>query len=140
VLTGPAEAVNIAASTLARMTSSISGRILTNPRKHPLFATLLLALHVAVLGAAPIADAVAESSANGSFVHVEAPGTNCPPIHNDFTCQFCRVVNHNVVGFDSALPVSFYAMYSAGALHASDHVFVAAPLSTPFAPRPPPLA
>jgi hypothetical protein len=111
------------------------------PRRHPLLVTFLLALHVTVLGTAPIADAIAEASSARTFVHIEAPGRNkCPPVHDDLTCQFCRVVSHNQFGSVSALPLFAAASIHVPGPSTSPVVGLARDGVTPFAPRPPPIA
>jgi hypothetical protein len=55
-------------------------------------AACAVALHLLLLGAAPLAEALAEAR-RGSQAHVEAEATKtCPPAHNALYCQLCRVL------------------------------------------------
>jgi hypothetical protein len=61
----------------------LTGRIVT---------AVVLALHVGVLGVAPLAEAFARAN-RGEQAHVEPDGSRgCPPGHNDLYCQICRVL------------------------------------------------
>jgi hypothetical protein len=109
------------------------------PRRHPVLVTFLLALHIIVLGTAPVADAIAEAQGARAFVHIEAPGTNkCPPVHNDLNCQFCRAAGHTFFGGVSVLPLFASAGVRLQPSPRSDNAIHALDGVAPFAARPPP--
>jgi hypothetical protein len=103
-------------------------------------AAFAVALHLLLLGAAPLAEAWAEARRD-SQAHLEAEATkSCPPGHNALYCQLCRVLSgakpataaHPLVADHrpvARVPAEFYQLHRSTPLSGS-----------PLGPRAPPLS
>ena len=62
-------------------------------------STLVLLLHMAVVGAAPLADAVLDIESRAfAFSHVESEDSkHCAPPHDHLFCQLCRVIGGGAI-------------------------------------------
>ena len=66
----------------------------------------MLALSTTVAALLPIADARAEIESSRARPHVEQPGsTRCPQVHDELTCQLCRVLRLANTGAPSTAPL-----------------------------------
>lgn len=99
----------------------------------------LFLLQLALVGAAPYADARLEAREGHGSVHLDSPSTDCNVGHDHFLCTVCRALTLGATppatnGFSSGLPADLLASVSpehvrAGAIEATSRSSRAPPTS-----------
>jgi len=101
-------------------------------------AAIVLALSTTVTALLPVADARADVASGRARAHVEQPGsTRCPQVHDELTCQLCRVLRLASNATSSAAPL---VVVDAGAIPFAAHVVLlpATRVEPSASPRAPP--
>ncbi|MGI9629248.1 MAG: hypothetical protein ACR2QM_20665 [Longimicrobiales bacterium] len=105
------------------------------------FAGLLLALQLGAVGLVPAADGVLELASITQPVHIESgSGSDCPPSHDHFVCQLCRIAGPKLV--PEVASVLRAAIWVSPTSDATPDVFDSAGVTraSPLGARAPPLA